>query len=92
MITIIRAAALLAAALALSGCSTVGKFDNVLARSLSGDRAFTLVLAGPFGFTLELREADAQSLDEMQRARDLINMLRAQAAARAQQPAQQAQK
>lgn len=79
------------AAVLLSGCSTVGKFDNVLVVSLNGDRAFVSSLYGPVGITAELREVDAKALAEMARARDLINTLRAQHAARqAQQQAQPA--
>lgn len=90
--TTIRALALIAAALALSGCSTVGKFDNVLVISVTGDRAFVSSLYGPIGITAELREADAQALAEMARARDLIATLRAQHAARqAAQPTPPAQ-
>lgn len=74
--------AILAAALALAGCSTVGKFDNVLVVSLTGDRAFVSSLYGPIGITAELRQADAQALAEMARARDLIATLRAQYAAK----------
>lgn len=81
----------LAAAALCAGCSTVGKFDNVLVVSLNGDRAFVSSLYGPVGITAELREADAQALGEMARARDLINTLRAQHAARqAQEPAKPA--
>lgn len=52
----------LCAALALSGCSTAGKLDNLITVSLSGDRAFSTSLYGPIGITAELRAADAREL------------------------------
>lgn len=62
--------ALIAIALAamLSACSTAGKLDNLLLTSLTGDRAFVASTYGPFGFTAELREADARELRRMQEA------------------------
>jgi hypothetical protein len=47
---------------ALAGCSSVGKFDNVIVMSLSGDRAFVSSLYGPIGITAELRADDAREL------------------------------
>lgn len=83
----LRVLLIAACALLLGGCSTVGKFDNVLVMSLTGDRAFVSSLYGPIGITAELREADAHALIEMARARDLLTVLRAQAAAKQAQPA-----
>lgn len=51
---------------ALSGCGTLeGKLENVLTTSLPGDRAFSASLYGPFGFTSELRKADAEELKRL---------------------------
>jgi hypothetical protein len=52
----------LVACTAVAGCSTAGKFDNVLLTTLSGDRAFVASLYGGLGITAELRAADAREL------------------------------
>ena len=56
---------LLILACLLPGCSSLGKFDNVLVVSLTGDRAFVSSLYGPIGITAELREADARELQRL---------------------------
>lgn len=81
MKTILRAAAALAATLALSACSTVGKFDNVLTISLSGDRAFVASLYGPIGVTAELRKEDAAALQDLAQSHETLRFLREAAAA-----------
>jgi hypothetical protein len=63
------------AALALSGCSTVGKFDNVLVTTLSGDRAFVSSLYGPIGITAELRAEDARELRTMREKARMMDLL-----------------
>lgn len=55
----------LALCAALSGCSTVGKLDNLLLVSLTGDRAFVGSMYGPLGITAELRADDARELRTM---------------------------
>jgi len=83
MKTILRAAAAMATMLALSGCSTVGKFDNVLTVSLSGDRAFVASLYGPVGVTAELRKEDAAALQELVQSHETLKFIRQAAAANA---------
>lgn len=62
--------AVVALALLLGGCSTVGKFDNVLTVTLPGTppRAFGNSTYGGFSMGLELRKEDAERLQEMIRA------------------------
>jgi hypothetical protein len=60
---------------ALTGCSTAGKFDNVLVTTLNGDRAFVASMYGPFGLTAELRAQDARELDLMKRKAAIIDIM-----------------
>lgn len=76
-------AALLCSAAVLSACSTVGKFDNVLTVSLSGDRAFVASLYGPIGVTAELRKEDAAALQELVQSHETLKFIRQAAAANA---------
>lgn len=69
-----RTLATLCATAALAGCSTVGKFDNVLVTTLSGDRAFVSSLYGPIGITAELRADDARELKTMREKAALVDM------------------
>lgn len=73
-----------AAGLALAGCGSTGKFDNLITLSLTGDRAFVSSLYGPVGITAELRAADAQELKRMaeaaRMAEQMALVLRLQAA------------
>lgn len=74
----------LAAGLLLGGCSTAGKFDNLIVRSLQGDRAFAASTYGPFGLTSELRAEDAAELqrtaEAARQAEQLMLIMRLQAA------------
>lgn len=83
-------AALLCSAAVLSACSTVGKFDNVLTVSLSGDRAFVASLYGPVGVTAELRKEDAAALRELKQSHETMKFLRQAADASAAAAARQA--
>lgn len=67
--------ATLCAAAALAGCSTAGKFDNVLVTTLSGDRAFVSSLYGPIGITAELRAEDARELQVMREKARMLDLL-----------------
>lgn len=58
----------------LCGCSTVGKFDNLITVSLTGDRAFATSLYGPIGITAELRADDARELRTMREKAALVDM------------------
>jgi hypothetical protein len=78
-----RALAILAACAALAGCSTTGKFDNVLLCTLNCDRAFVGSLVGPFGFTTELRAQDAR---EIQAMREKVRAAEAMLSSAAQRP------
>lgn len=53
----------------LGGCSTAGKFDNVLSFTLPGTpaRAFTNSTYAGFSLGTELRKEDAERLQEMVR-------------------------
>lgn len=55
-----------------TGCSTVGKFDNRLTMTLSGDRAFVNSLYGSVGITTEISQADAQVLKELIQLREAV--------------------
>lgn len=67
--------ALAAACAALAGCSTTGKFDNILVTTLNGDRAFIASMYGPFGLTAELRAQDARELELMKRKAALVDLM-----------------
>lgn len=73
----------LALCAALAGCSTTGRFDNLITVSLTGDRAFVSSLYGPIGITAELRASDARELRAMAAKARLVDMLAGQ-----QQPSQ----
>ena len=61
--------------LCISGCSTVGKFDNVIVTTLTGDRAFVSSLYGPIGITAELRKDDARELQVMREKARMLDLL-----------------
>lgn len=62
-------------AAALTGCSTVGKLDNLITVSLNGDRAFATSLYGPIGITAELRKDDARELHTMREKARMMDLL-----------------
>lgn len=77
MIRLLILPLLLAIAAMSAGCSTVGKFDNVLTVTLPGTppRAFGNSTYGGFSMGLELRKEDAERLQEMIRAMAEYQML-----------------
>lgn len=63
-----------ALAMSLAGCKT---FENLIVRSLDGDRAFVASMYGPLGLTAELRAEDAAELQRLAAMANAIQALRA---------------
>ena len=49
-------------ALCLSACTTTGTLDNRMTCTVSGDKAFSISLYGPFGLSSEMNKQDATKI------------------------------
>ncbi len=78
---LLLAAAAAGLCLASAGCGTLdGKLENVLARSITGDRLFGNSMWGPIGIVSEFRAADAAEINRLLRQAAAAQARDAQAA------------